>query len=149
MLIIVSILALAVAMLLSIVAINEKRRWLLLTQVLVAAIAISLLTGRILSRRNPYRGMGIEFLKYYPGASGRNVTYTPVLASDMKTAVGPTIGADHGVLSFCDLNGDDWKEVIVQSSKLRIFLKGSFGREVLEFVPDSKHGEQRFQEMKE
>ncbi len=149
MLIIVSLLALAVVVSLGTVAVKRKRWWLLGTQVLVAAIAVSVLAGSVLSRRNPYRDMGIEFLEDHPGATGRHVTYEPVLASDMKTAVGPTIGADHGVLSFRDLNGDGWKEVIVQSSRFPFSLEGSFGREVLEFVPDSRPGEQRFRRVED
>jgi hypothetical protein len=83
------------------------------------------------SSRNPYEG--VEWLKDYPGAGNRYVTFTPVLASDHSTALGPSIGADYGELSFKDLNNDGIKEAIVESNAFFTFEEFYPSREVLEY----------------
>jgi hypothetical protein len=81
--------------------------------------------------RNPYEG--VEWLKDYPGAGSRYVTFTPVLASDHNTALGPTIGADFGELSFQDLDNDGIEEAIVESNAFLTFEEFYPSKEVLEY----------------
>lgn len=63
---------------------------------------------------NPYEG--VDWIKNYPGAGDRYVTFGPVLASDHHVALGPSIGAEYGELYFQDLNHDGIKEAIVESN---------------------------------
>ncbi|QKG52619.1 hypothetical protein [Hymenobacter sp. BRD67] len=81
--------------------------------------------------RNPYEG--VEWVKDYPGAGDRYVTFSPVLASDHRFALGPSIGADYGELYFRDLNRDGIKEAIVESNPSFTFEEFCPGREVLEY----------------
>lgn len=81
--------------------------------------------------RNPYEG--VEWVKDYPGAGERYVTFSPVLASDHRVTLGPSIGADYGELYFKDLNRDGIKEAIVESNPLFTFEEFYPGREVLEY----------------
>ena len=80
---------------------------------------------------NPYEG--VEWVKDYPGAGDRYVTFSPVLASDHRVALGPSIGADYGELYFKDLNHDGIKEAIVESNASLTLEEFHPGREVLEY----------------
>jgi hypothetical protein len=83
------------------------------------------------SARNPYAG--VDWVRDYPGAGDRYVTFTPVLARDHRVTLGPSIGADFGALFFKDLNHDGVKEAIVESNPMFTFEEFYPGREVLEY----------------
>ncbi|TPN87692.1 hypothetical protein [Aquimarina algicola] len=65
---------------------------------------------------NPYKG--VKWIRDYPGATNRHVTYTPVLKTDNSIILGPTIGADFGKLKFKDIDNDGIKEVIIETDYL-------------------------------
>ena len=81
----------------------------------------------------------IVFLKDYPGANGRYVTFTPVLKADHTVKLGPTIGADYGHLSFFDVDGDGVKEAIVETRKQKFNLEHSdYSKTILKFYYEKK-----------
>jgi hypothetical protein len=81
--------------------------------------------------RNPFEE--VEWLEEHPGAGDRYTTFTPVLKTDHAVVLGPTIGADYGVLSFRDLNHDGVKEAIVETDTPATEEEFSVDREVLEY----------------
>ena len=63
--------------------------------------------------RNPFDD--IEFLIEHPGANGRYTEFTPVLRAVPTNKIGPTVGADFGVLKFRDWDGDGVHEAIIET----------------------------------
>jgi hypothetical protein len=84
---------------------------------------------------NPYPE--VEWVEDWPGAGDRYRTYTPVLKADSKTAVGPTIGADYGALSFEDTDNDGVKEAIIESDGSFTLEEFSHERHTLKYQRDS------------
>lgn len=98
-----------------------------LVVVLLAAVGHYFLSAS----SNPYAG--VDWIRDYPGAGDRYVTFSPVLASDHGVALGPSIGADYGELYFKDLNHDGVKEAIVESNPWLTLEEFHPSREVLEY----------------
>ena len=99
---------------------------------LLLAVPLALVVRYVTSpSRNPHAG--VEWIRDYPGAGDRYVTFTPVLESDRTIALGPSIGADFGELTFRDLNNDGVKEAIVESDASFTLEEFYPGREVLEY----------------
>ena len=58
----------------------------------------------------------IVFVKDYPGATDRFVTFTPYLKSDLSTPLcDEPLGVDFGKLSFQDTDGDGIHEAIIET----------------------------------
>lgn len=68
---------------------------------------------------SPYQADDLCFRRDYPGATERYTALTPVKCSQPDISLGSAIGADHGVLSFSDIDRDNQPEMIVQSSSFR------------------------------
>lgn len=68
---------------------------------------------------SPYQVDNICFNRDYPGATERYTAFTPAKCNQPDLILGPAIGADHGVLSFSDIDNDGKPEMIVQSSSFR------------------------------
>jgi hypothetical protein len=82
--------------------------------------------------QNPFKE--VKWIEDYPGAGDRYVEFTPVLKSNNKIKLGPTVGADYAELRFKDLNDDGVKEAIIETEVL--FPHGDFyshARHVLEY----------------
>jgi len=82
--------------------------------------------------QNPFNE--VEWSAHHPGASDRYVEFTPVLKSNNKIKLGPTVGADYAELRFKDLNDDGVKEAVIETEVL--FPRGDFyshERHVLEY----------------
>lgn len=89
------------------------------------------------AKANPFDQ--VEWVEDWPGASERYVTFTPLLKSNKKP-IGPTVGADYGVLTFEDLDGDGVKEAIIETSKSIHLEMYHAERHVLKFKPDDITG---------
>ncbi len=63
--------------------------------------------------KNPFDK--IEFIKDYPGATDRYITYTPVF-KESGELIGEAIGADYGKLKFYDWDNDGIHEAIIETS---------------------------------
>ncbi len=86
--------------------------------------------------KNPFAK--VEWLVDTPGATSRYTTYTPVLKTNNKIKLGPTIGADFGKLYFKDLNNDGIKEVIIKTDISFHFSSGhTYQYHVLKYKIDS------------
>jgi hypothetical protein len=89
----------------------------------------------ILKSSNPYAE--VRWVEDWPGAGDRYRTFTPVLKADGKTAVGPTIGADFGALTFEDTDNDGVKEAIIESDGSFTLEEFSYERHTLKYQRDS------------
>ena len=72
--------------------------------------------------QNPFKE--VKWIEHNPGAGDRYVEFTPVLKSNNKIKLGPTVGADYAELRFKDLNDDGVKEVVIETEVL--FPHGDF-----------------------
>jgi hypothetical protein len=64
---------------------------------------------------NPYND--VVWIKDYPGATGRYISFTPYLRSDPKIKLADGFGADYGELSFKDIDNDGIKETIIETKQ--------------------------------
>jgi hypothetical protein len=107
-----------------------------LLKALLLVISLVLLALYFTSEsRNPYAE--VEWVEDWPGAGDRYRTFTPVLKADSKTAVGPTIGADFGALTFEDTDDDGVKEAIIESDGSFTLEEFSHERHTLKYQRDS------------
>jgi len=81
----------------------------------------------------------VEWIEDSPGATERYITFTPILKSNKRT-IGPTVGADYGVLTFKDIDDDGIKEAIIETEKSIHFEFYSAQRHVLKFKNDEVMG---------
>jgi hypothetical protein len=59
----------------------------------------------------------VIFKEEYHGATGRHITFTPVLRADESKVIGEAVSADYGVLRYRDCDGDGVNEAIVESDE--------------------------------
>jgi hypothetical protein len=109
-------------------------------KIIVAAVLLGFVVYYVYNHHattNPFSQ--VEWVQAWPGATERYVTFTPLSTSNRKP-VGPTIGADYGVLIFEDLDGDGIKEAIIETSKSLHLEFYHAERHVLKFKPDDVTG---------
>ena len=94
--------------------------------------------------RNPFED--VTWIKDYPGANNRYVTYTPVSKKDNSVQLGPTIGADFATLKFEDIDQDGVQEIIIETD-IEIDL-GEYRnpeRHILKYSENGKSGLPKFE----
>ncbi|MBL8953974.1 MAG: hypothetical protein JNK82_24570 [Myxococcaceae bacterium] len=85
-------------------------------QVASSALVAAAVAATFAWRDNPWRAHDVCFEEDLPGATDRFRVFNAVSCSSGHALASPSIGADHAVLDFEDLDGDGTDELLVMES---------------------------------
>lgn len=98
--------------------------------IITVSLILMVFTAILFFISTPSHYPNVKWIKDYPGANNRYVTFTPVLKINPNKILGPTIGADYAKLNYEDIDNDGIMEVIIATD-----ISVDFG----EFYTSEKH----------